>query len=107
MENENFSTRVSQIFFVFSRIRKDFYMITQPEVSFLETGKCDIKFLCGLDPTDDIHINSLNKGGRHHLFVTGKGMRLKEAKSPRVSVSQLRSVPYPQPCFFYSLLTPK
>lgn len=74
-------------FFGFSRIRKDFYMITQPEVSFLETGKRDIKFLCGLDPTNDIHINSLNKGGRHHLFVTGKGMRLKEAKSPRVSVS--------------------
>lgn len=93
-------------FFMFSRIRKDLHMVTQPKVPFLETGKCDIKLLCGPNPAlDDIHLNSLNKGGRHHLFVTGKGMRLKEAKSQTVLVSQLRSAP--RPCFFYSLLTPK
>ena len=46
-------------------------MVTQTKVSFLETGKWDIKLLCGPDPAvEDKHVNYfLNKGGRHHLFV--------------------------------------
>lgn len=57
-------------------------MVTQTKVSFLETGKWNIKLLCGPDPAvEDKHVNFLNKGGGHHLFVIGKCMRLREARS--------------------------
>lgn len=57
-------------------------MVTQTKVSFLETGKWNIKLLCGPDPAvEDKHVNFLNKGGGHHLFVIGKCMRPREARS--------------------------
>ena len=75
-------------FLMFSRDEGRPHMITQTEVSFLETGKCDIKLLCVLDPTvDDTHVNFLVSGGSHHLFVTGQGMGLREVRPQRESLS--------------------